>query len=91
MQTVASTSTITDIATPATMIDKLSVWPGAVDAPGAVDTLGEVDTPGAVDTSGAVGIPGEVDTPGVVCTPGSSVQCCAYKLKGSVEKWDNRF
>ena len=73
MQTVASTSTITDIATPATMIDKLSVWPGAVDAPGAVDTLGEVDTPG------------------VVCTPGSSVQCCAYKLKGSVEKWDNRF
>ena len=68
MQTVASTSTITDIATPATMIDKLSVWPGAVDAPGAVDTLGEVDTPG------------------VVCTPGSSVQCCAYKLKGSVEK-----
>ena len=73
MQTVASTSTITDIATPATMIDKLSVWPGAVDAPGAVDTLGEVDTPG------------------VVCTPGSSVQCCANKLKGSVEKWDNRF
>ena len=73
MQTVASTSTITDIATPATMIDKLSVWPGAVDAPGAVDTLGEVDTPG------------------VVCTPGSSVQCCAYKLKGSVEKWDNCF
>ena len=53
MHTVASTSTITDIATPATMIDELSVWSGAVGTPGAVDTPGEVDTPGVVCTPGS--------------------------------------
>ena len=68
MQTAASTSTITDTATPATttvLLDELSVWPGAV------------DTSGVVDTPGVVGTPGVLDTPGAVGTPESSVQCCS--------------
>ena len=48
MQTAASTSTITDTATPATttvLLDELSVSPGFVDTAGVVDTPGAVGTP----------------------------------------------
>ena len=59
METAASTSTITDTATPATMtmlLDELSVWSGSMEA------AGSMDTPGAVNTPVAVGTPVAVDT-----------------------------